>query len=145
MQPDQVFQLCNTLAMAGWIILITTPFWKNADKFLIGILITLFAVIYAWLIFSVFRPSDFKSFGSLDGVMQLFQNKTALTAGWVHYLAFDLMTGIFIRKNARIHGVSNWLVIPTLVLTFMLGPFGLLVYLTGRWLITGQYFAENYS
>jgi hypothetical protein len=144
MTPDKIFQLCSTIAMIGWIVLIILPHWQNVDRFLIGIIITLFCLVYVWIIVSDFRLSDMSSFGSLDGVMQLFTNKSLVTAGWVHYLAFDLMTGIFIRKNAQKNGISHWVTIPCLLLTFMLGPVGLLLYLLIRWIVTRIYFADNY-
>ena len=121
MSPDSVFQTCSTIAMVGWIVLlIISPFWSSVDKFLIGIIITLFAIVYAWLIFQVFSPGDFEKFGSLNGVMELFTDKTAVTAGWVHYLAFDLLTGIWIKKNALKYNIHHLILIPCLLLTFML-------------------------
>jgi hypothetical protein len=145
MTADQIFQYTNTLAMLGWIILIFMPFWKQSDKVIIGIFITLLAIVYAWMILSSFKLSDFQSFSTLDGVMKLFDDKNMVVGGWVHYLAFDLMTGLFIRKNAAMHGINHWLTVPCLFFTFMLGPFGLLLYLLLRWIITRQYFAENYA
>jgi hypothetical protein len=146
MTPETIFQLSNILALAGWIVLIViSPLWLNADKFLIGVIITLLAMVYAWIIFSSFSPGDMKSFGSLDGVMSLFQSKTLLTAGWVHYLAFDLMTGIWIKRNALTHNINHWFIIPALLFTFMLGPVGLLLYLLIRWIKTKQYFANNFG
>ena len=145
MSPDSIFETCSTIAMVGWIVLlIISPFWSSFDKFLIGIIITLFAVIYAWLIFQVFSPGDFEKFGSLNGVMELFTDKTAVTAGWVHYLAFDLLTGIWIKKNALKYNIHHLILIPCLLLTFMLGPIGLLLYLLVRSIKTKQYFAANY-
>jgi len=145
MTPDSIFQYCSSLAMVGWlIIIIASPLWSGFDKFLIGIVITLFGIIYAWLIVQSFNPGDFQKFGSLDGVMELFTNKTLVTAGWVHYLAFDLLTGIWIKKNALTHNISHWLLIPCLLLTFMLGPIGLLLYLIIRGFATKNYFARNY-
>ena len=145
MSPDSVFQTCNTIAMVGWIVLlIISPFWSSFDKFLIGIIITLFTIVYAWLIFQVFRPEDFEKFGSLNGVMELFTDKTAVTAGWVHYLAFDLLTGIWIKKNAQKYNIHHLILIPCLLFTFMLGPIGLLLYLLVRLIKTKQYFAANY-
>ena len=145
MSPDSVFQTCSTIAMVGWLVLLViSPFWSSFDKFLIGIVITLFAIVYAWLIFQVFRPEDFEKFGSLNGVMELFTDKTAVTAGWVHYLAFDLLTGIWIKKNAQKYNIHHLILIPCLLLTFMLGPIGLLLYLLVRWIKTKQYFAANY-
>ena len=145
MSPDSVFQTCSTIAMVGWIVLlIISPFWSSFDKFLIGIIITLFAIVYAWLIFQVFTPGDFEKFSSLNGVMELFTDKTAVTAGWVHYLAFDLLTGIWIKKNALKYNIHHLILIPCLLLTFMLGPIGLLLYLLVRLIKTKQYFAANY-
>ncbi|HEU5166949.1 MAG TPA: ABA4-like family protein [Chitinophagaceae bacterium] len=145
MSPDSVFQTCSTIAMVGWLVLlIISPFWSSFDKFLIGIIITLFAIVYLWLIFQIFGPGDFEKFGSLNGVMELFTNKTAVTAGWVHYLAFDLLTGIWIKKNAQKYNIHHLILIPCLLFTFMLGPIGLLLYLLVRLIKTKQYFAANY-
>ena len=146
MMPETIFQLSSTLALIGWLVLIViSPLWLSVDKFLIGVIITLLTMVYAWIIFSAFSPADIKKFGSLDGVMSLFQNKTLLTAGWVHYLAFDLMTGIWIKRNANIHNINHWLIIPALLFTFMLGPVGLLLYLLIRWIKTKQSFADNFA
>lgn len=145
MTPDSIFQVCSTIALAGWIVLlIVSPFWMTFDKFVIGIIITLFAIVYAWLIAQSFTAGDFEKFGSLNGVMELFTNRTAVTAGWVHYLAFDLLTGTWIKKNSIKYNISHWLLIPCLFLTFMLGPVGLLLYLLIRTIKAKRYFAENY-
>jgi heme A synthase len=145
MSPDTIFQICSTIAMIGWLLLIiASPFLQGIDKFLISVIITLFCIVYAWLIVQSFAPADMKNFGSLDGVMLLFQNKTLVTAGWVHYLAFDLLTGIWIKKNSEKYGISHWIIIPCLFLTFMLGPVGLLLYLLIRTIKAKQYFGENF-
>lgn len=144
MSPDTIFSICSNIAMAGWIILIFAPFWFNADKFVLGVIIALLSIVYAWLVFDSFQLSDIKKFGSLQGVMQLFTNPVMLTAGWVHYLAFDLLAGIFIKKNSIKHNISHWLVIPCLLLTFMFGPVGLLLYLLIRFIVTRNYFASNF-
>jgi len=145
MSPDSVFQTCNTIAMVGWIVLlIISPFWSSFDKFLIGIIITLLAIVYAWLIFQVFTPGDFEKFSSLNGVMELFTDKTAVTAGWIHYLAIDLLTGIWIKKNAQKYNIHHLIVLPCLLVTFMLAPIGLLLYLLVRSIKTKQYFAANF-
>ena len=145
MSPDSVFQTCSTIAMAGWLVLlIISPFWSSFDKFLIGIIITLLAIVYAWLIFQVFTPEDFEKFSSLNGVMELFTDKTAVTAGWIHYLAIDLLTGIWIKKNAQKYNIHHLIVLPCLLVTFMLAPIGLLLYLLVRLVKTKQYFAANY-
>ena len=145
MTPDTIFQICSKIAVAGWILLIFLPHWKFSDKFITGIIVTLFGMVYTWLVVSNFRLGDMQKFGSLQGVMQLFANPFMLTAGWIHYLAFDLMTGLFISKNAALHKISHWIVIPCLLFTFMLGPSGLLLYLVIRIIATKKYFSANFS
>ncbi len=144
MTPDTVFQLCNAIAMIGWIILITIPMWPSSDKFIIGIIVALFAIIYTFYIVTNLSAIDMKSFSSLKGVTALFANPLAVLLGWVHYLAFDLMVGIWIKKNSLKYGINHWLIIPCLLLTFMFGPIGLLVYLLIRFVKTRNYFTANY-
>jgi ABC-type uncharacterized transport system permease subunit len=145
MSPDFIFQLCNSIAMVGWLaLIILSPFWFDTDKLIIGIIVTLFAIVYAWCISQSFAAGDVEKFSTLDGVMSLFTNKMAVTAGWVHYLAFDLMVGIWLKKNSLKYGISHWFIIPCLLFTFMLGPVGLLLYLIIRLIRTKQYFADNY-
>lgn len=94
MSLDTLFKVCSNLALLSWVILILFVFWKDRDRYLLGIVILLLAIIYTWLIFANFKADGFKNFQSLDGITNLFSNKTLLLAGWVHYLAFDLLTGI---------------------------------------------------
>lgn len=53
-------------------------------------------------------------------------------AGWTHYLAFDLFIGGWEVRDARQRGIPHLLVVPVLVLTFLVGPAGLLLYLAIR-------------
>jgi hypothetical protein len=144
MSPDTIFTIANSVALVGWLVLILFPNWQSSDKLVIGVIITLLAIIYLWLILSNFHLGDLKKFNSLEGVADLFQNKKLLTAGWIHYLAFDLLAGLFIKNNAARHGISYWFVIACLVFTFMLGPIGFLLYLLIRSVTTKQYFADNF-
>jgi hypothetical protein len=63
MSADSIFSICSSIAMFGWVILIVaSPFWRGADKFLIGIVVTLLAIVYAWCIGQSFHPDDFQKF-----------------------------------------------------------------------------------
>jgi len=71
-------------------------------------------------------------FSSLADVSKLFENPWALLAGWTHYLAFDLFIGGWEVRDAHDRGVPHLFIVPALVLTFLFGPAGLLVYLAIR-------------
>jgi hypothetical protein len=76
-------------------------------------------------------------FSSLPDVARLFMNPWLLLAGWIHYLAFDLLVGSWEARDARKHGINHLLVIPCLILTFMFGPAGWLLYRGVRYSLRG--------
>ncbi|HLX93813.1 MAG TPA: ABA4-like family protein [Puia sp.] len=144
MSAETIFSIVGLLSIPGWIVLIFLPFWRMSDKFIIGVIITILAIIYAVLLFNGFHFGDLKKFNSLGGVMELFQNPMMVVAGWTHYIAFDLLTGCWIKNNGRKHGIPHLLLIPCYILNSMLGPTGLLLYLIIRFASTKKYFADNY-
>ncbi len=127
MTPEQIFSVVNLLALAGWVLLAVLPGKTWVPKAIAAGVIPVLAVIYTGLIAFNWRGSD-GGFGSLAEVARLFANPWLLLAGWTHYLAFDLFVGSWEVRDARSLGISHWLVVPCLFLTFMFGPVGWLLY-----------------
>lgn len=124
---EPIFSACSALALLGWTSLIFLPRQKQAH-FIAALVIPLaIAVVYLVLIAQYFGRSE-GGFGSLADVALLFSNPAVLLAGWVHYLAFDLFIGAWEVRDAQRHEIPHLFVVPCLVLTFMLGPIGLLCY-----------------
>jgi len=144
MTPDQLFSISNLVAMGGWILLVIAPNWAYTQKIILNGIIILLSLLYAILIVGHFGEPKGGGYNTLEQVSNLFQNRWLLLAGWVHYLAFDLITGLFIVHNARLNGVNRWIIIPCLLLTFLFGPCGLLLYLIIRFIKTRNYFASNF-
>ena len=71
-------------------------------------------------------------FTRLSGIMALFDSKGGATVGWIHYLAFDLLTGLWVARNADQHGYARWMQVPILFFVLMAGPLGLTLYLALR-------------
>jgi hypothetical protein len=128
MTPELLFQLVSTLVLPAWLLLLFAPRWRWTARIAVGGVVLLLSVTYAVGAWGSFGESDLASFGSLEGVMTLFTQPEAVVVGWIHYLAFDLLVGWLITRNAHTHGISPWLVAPCLLLTFMLGPTGWLLY-----------------
>lgn len=143
MKPDILFQLVNSIALVGWLFLITTPRWKWTIALVVsGVIPLLLGLIYLTLIILFFGQSE-GDFSSLAGVQQLFKNDFALVAGWTHYLSFDLFIGAWEVRDSRRYQISHWLLIPCLLLTFMFGPIGLIAYYLVRWRYTKKLLHEN--
>ncbi|MBC7923560.1 MAG: DUF4281 domain-containing protein [Ferruginibacter sp.] len=128
MNPDLLFTVCNNAALVGWLLLVFAPRWKYTRPAIFSGLILGFAALYILFIASSFGKTPGGGFGSLEQVARLFSNPVALLAGWVHYLAFDLLVGCWISADARRAGVAHLATVPCLLLTFMFGPTGLLLY-----------------
>ena len=60
--------------------------------------------------------------------MLLFKSKDWVLTGWIHYLAFDLFIGVWIFHDSLKNNIKHATIIPSLLLTLFLGPFGLLTY-----------------
>jgi len=144
MSQETVFSIANMLALLSWIYLMIAPYKPLTLKVLIGVPVTLLCIAYAVLVFQTLQPTDFEQFSTLEGITGLMSLPGAALVGWLHYLAFDLMTGIFIAQNAAKHGIKHLVVIPCLIFTFMLGPVGLLLYLMIRWATTNHWWADNF-
>lgn len=139
---NQLFKVASVIALVGWVILIALPFWHFGHSVVIAISVCLLCGIYSYLIFFGRKYDDEKvrgSFWSLNGIIKLFKSPRVVLAGWVHYLAFDLMMGLYIVVDAARFDFSHVLLIPCLLLTLMLGPAGLLLYLLLRFGLTQQF------
>jgi hypothetical protein len=137
MTADQLFSALNLLTMAAWLPLLVLPRARWATTVLPVAMPSLLAAVYAVLVAATLSRSD-GGFSSLAGVRALFDDPWALLAGWVHYLAFDLFIGGWEVRDAQRRGIPHLLVVPALVLTFLLGPAGLLLYLGIRAVAPGK-------
>lgn len=132
MSPDQIFSIANLVAMCGWLLLIVVPGKKWATHVVAGVAIpVMFASVYTIMIALNFAGSD-GGFSSLSDVATLFSNPWLLLAGWLHYLAFDLLVGGWAVRDARARGINHVIVVPCLITTFLFGPAGWLMYLGVR-------------
>lgn len=127
MTPEGVFSMASTTALVAWVLLAVRPGAAWVRLVTARVVPIAFAVVYAVIIALRFGRGD-GGFGSLADVSALFQDPWTLLAGWIHYLAFDLLTGVWETRDAARRGVPHWLVVPCLFLTFMFGPAGWLAY-----------------
>lgn len=131
---DLVFSLGNGLALLSWLGLAASPFrarWAPRVRLVAGRVVPLIlAVVYVALFVTTGMGDG--GYGSLAEVQRLMAVPALLTAGWLHYLAFDLFVGAWIAEQAGELGIPHLLILPLLALTFMFGPAGLLAFAVVR-------------
>ena len=127
-----VFLICNYGILPAWALLILVPksVWTTRVVHSMFLPVLLAAV---YLTAFVANPESLRGdFGTLDGVMRLFEESWVVLAGWVHYLVFDLFVGAWEVRDAERLEIPHLYVVPCLLVTLMLGPIGLAMYLLLR-------------
>ena len=128
MSPEAWFQVANTIALTGWLALALSPIAPRLLGLLGGIAMPLLLSGGYTAIVLAHWTSGQGGFDSLGAVAQLFENRWLLLAGWVHYLAFDLLLGAWQVRTARREGIAHLALLPCLLATFLFGPAGYLLF-----------------
>lgn len=128
LDPESIFQAGSGLAMLGWLALALSPAaarWTPVARRFAGRWVPLMLALVYVALFARHGMGE-GGYGSLAEVQRLLSVPGVLTAGWLHYLAFDLFVGTWISERAAALGLPHALVLPLLALTFLFGPAGLL-------------------
>ncbi|PPD28257.1 MAG: hypothetical protein CTY20_10805 [Hyphomicrobium sp.] len=128
MNWETAFQAASTLAFVGWVLLAAAPRSARVLGILRYGIVGLICAAYALLVALYLGRVEGGGFMSLAGVKALMSSDPVILAGWLHYLAFDLMAGLWIASKADEMGLSRIAQVPFLFLTLMLGPVGLLAF-----------------
>ncbi|WKK67598.1 ABA4-like family protein [Lutimonas zeaxanthinifaciens] len=130
---SEVFSLANITAFLMWIPMIVLPKWK-VTRFLIDFkVIPIFlAILYAFYIVQSILNGPAMDFGSLKAVMHLFTIEEAVLAGWLHYLVFDMLVGMWMLDKNKTLKIHQAIMAPCLLGTFMMGPVGFLLFMGVR-------------
>jgi len=131
MNLELVFSAAGLLTMTGWLLLIASPLIPEWSDRIAGLIIpSILSVGYIAL--ALLFSSDDGGYGSLAEVAILFSTPGVLLAGWIHYLAFDLVIGAWMCRTARDEGINFYRVLPCLPITFLFGPAGFLLFTIAR-------------
>lgn len=128
MNLELIFSIVNTTALVCWIILFSVYQKRWVYRALFSFVFSLLALVYLFFIIKGMSGDSAGGFDTLANVKLLFTNDEAVLAGWIHYLVFDLFVGMWICHDGNMRGINRWVLLPCLLLTFMFGPVGLLLY-----------------
>ena len=143
MSPNQAFSAGGAAAMLSWLALSGSLFAPGPVRSTIWTVTTIavpavIGIAYAILLARGLREGTGGGFGSIGALRRLFSSDAALAAGWLHYLAFDLFVGTWITREGLDADLSPLLILPCLLLTFLAGPVGLVLFLVLRFAVAGR-------
>ena len=134
---EMVYLWLNLGVMPFWLVLIIFPHSQICRVFITSIFpIFILGLAYSYLIYISFIDSydfiqNFKLYMGLGQLSQLFEDKSFLILFWVHFLAMNLFCGGWIVNDSRIFNMNRFLVSLPLIITYLIGPIGIILY----WLI----------
>ena len=132
---DMLFNLLNASVLPAWAMLILAPRWKVTQAVVHSMLYPVVlgaAYTLAMVLAMMGMGSSDVDFTTIAGVRAIFESDLGVLTGWTHYLVFDLFVGAWVARDAVARGVRHWMTVPCLILCFMAGPMGLLLYLGVR-------------
>ncbi len=130
MSNQVLFLICNTAVLPGWLLLLLAPRWRWTQRITMFTLPMLLAAAYVWLFIANFEGLHTNF--TLGAVEYQFHSQGLVLAAWIHLLALDLFAGAWMVRDARRLKILHLAVIPCLLMTFLMGPVGLLIYLSLR-------------
>ncbi|GGM87525.1 ABA4-like family protein [Dactylosporangium sucinum] len=131
---ELLFQLAFPAVVPFWALMIVAPTWRWSQRIAASTLIALPAlVVWALAISPVFGDFAQEMLNpSLAGVRSLFADDRVIAAVWAQVLAWDLLVGRWMYLDSRERRIHPLVMAPILVLTILLSPLGLPLYLVVR-------------
>ena len=140
---EQIYNYFTIEIIYFWLNLGVLPFWliliffphSNLSKILtISIFpILIFSIIYAYLFYTIVIDgydllNNFSLYLGLERLVDLLRDKSFLILFWIHFLAVNLFCGSWIVNDGQKFNISKIIICLPLVITYFVGPLGLLIY-----------------
>tara|TARA_B100001121_G_scaffold268026_1_gene251668 strand:+ start:321 stop:668 length:348 start_codon:yes stop_codon:yes gene_type:complete len=95
--------------------------------------IFILSVAYIFILYKSFLNSydfldNFSLYLGIDSLLNLFSNSLYLMTFWIHFIAINLFVGGWIVKDSQRFLINKFLLAIPLLLTYLIGPIGLLIY-----------------
>lgn len=134
MSWSMMFTLTNLWALLAWAVLLLAPRGGLSGAFVMYGGVGLLCLGYVTGVALAIPDGNLAGADLTDvaGIRQLFASDAGVALGWTHYLALDLFTGLWISQDADAKRIGRLVQTPILLLTFLAGPVGLLIWLAIR-------------
>ncbi|GAA0940744.1 ABA4-like family protein [Virgisporangium aurantiacum] len=131
---ELAFNLAFPLAVPFWALMIVAPHWRWTRTIVSSPLIVLAPLVaYLFAVIPIFPEFAAEMVNpSFDGVREIVSTADGTALVWAHLTAFDLFVGRWMYLDSRERGIPALVMAPLLVLTILLAPFGLTIYLALR-------------
>ena len=152
---EQIYNYFTIEMLYYWVNLGVLPFWliliffpqSYISRFFVTSIFPIFILsgVYIFVIYKSYLNSydffgNFNLYLGLSNLSELFVDNFYLMVFWIHFIAINLFTGGWIVKDSQKLVINKFLISIPLIITYLIGPLGLLIY----WLIR-IFYAKNIS
>ena len=140
---EEIFNYFTIEILYYWVNLGVLPFWliliffpqSNLSRYFITSIFP-FVVLAGTYIFVLYKSylnsydfnNNFSLYLSLENLSDLFSDKSYLMLFWIHFISINLFVGGWIVKDSSKFSINKILVSIPLIITYFIGPIGLLFY-----------------
>tara|TARA_Y100000590_G_scaffold448577_1_gene585483 strand:+ start:915 stop:1388 length:474 start_codon:yes stop_codon:yes gene_type:complete len=134
---EMIYLWLNIGVIPFWFILMFFPQSKVCGLLATSIFpLIVLGSVYLYLLYYFFISGydffeNFNLYLGLYDLAELFENEAFLILFWVHFLTINLFCGAWMVKDSKRFNISKFLVIFPLLITYFIGPIGIIAY----WLI----------
>ena len=152
---EQIYAYFTIEILYFWVNLGVLPFWliliffpqSNLSKYFVTSIFP-FLLLGGAYVFTLYKSyinvydfgSNFELYLSISNLSTLFSNDLFLMLFWIHFISINLFVGGWIVKDSQKFMINKILVGIPLIITYLIGPLGILIY----WLIR-IFFAKSIS
>ena len=131
---EMIYYWVNLGVLPFWFILIFFPQSYLSRYFVTSIFpILLLSISYVFLFYKSFLNSydflgNFNLYLGIGDLSNLFADNSFLMMFWVHFVSINLFAGGWIVKDSQKFLINKILLSIPLIITYLIGPVGLIVY-----------------
>ncbi len=131
---EMIYLWLNIGVLPFWFVLIFFP-QTNICRYIVTSIIPILILssIYIYLIFIFYKSGydfvkNFNLYMGLNQLGKLFEKESFLILFWIHFISINLFCGSWIVKDSQKYSVSKILISIPLIVTYFVGPFGIVLY-----------------
>ena len=140
---EQIFNYFTIEMLYYWINFGVLPFWmiliffpqSNICKYFVTSIFPIFILCgaYVFILYKAYLNSysfdnNFNLYLGINNISELFSDKIFLLMFWIHFISINLFTGGWIVRDSQKFNINKILVIIPLIITYLIGPIGLVIY-----------------
>ena len=140
---EEIYNYFTIEILYYWVNLGVLPFWliliffpsSNLSKYFVTSIFPVFILsgTYIFILYKSYLNSfdfinNFTLYLGLNYISELFRDDYYLLMFWIHFVSINLFVGGWILKDAQKLFVNKILLAFPLLITYLIGPLGLLIY-----------------